>query len=389
MLTVALAALFLAHSPADPIAVVPFTVSEDAIVVKATVNGKDVSCLFDSGFSGAFVIGPHIDLGKPTGKMSLQDFVGVFDADTIDVSSLKFGGLDLKHDGMLIVHLPTMSYTQAYGTHIDGIMGLEVLSHYVTEINFEKHEFILHPDSYDISAMQPDGKRTFLTKMLPFGMNSIEMAVRASTGKQMVLALDTGNAFYATTHKDVLEDAGLWKSGDTPKFMGKSQVASGVVDTWDYLIKDVKIFGVPVKQSVWSIIDLPSSSAQHNGTVGFQFLKHFNITLDMQRRRVWFDNFAGTTVDPPEGDIGLVALYSQGRDRMVVVDVTPDGPAAKAGIKEGDYLVSVGDENLVQSTYRHVRKILTGPVGSKVDIEVSSEGRLERFTLVREQLVNE
>ena len=38
-----------------------------------------------------------------------------------------------------------------------------------------------------------------------------------------------------------------------------------------------------VARSVWSVIDLPSSSAQHDGTIGFGFLKHFNITIDLKR----------------------------------------------------------------------------------------------------------
>ena len=74
-----LLALVLSQSSA-PIAVVPFRIGEDAIVVDVKVNGKDVSLMFDSGFAGAFVIGPHINLGKPTGKIGLQDFVGVFEA---------------------------------------------------------------------------------------------------------------------------------------------------------------------------------------------------------------------------------------------------------------------------------------------------------------------
>lgn len=386
-MTAAVLALSLAVQAA-PLAEIPFRIGERAIIVDVKVNGKQVSCMFDSGFSGAFVIGPHIDLGKPTGKISLQDFVGVFEANTLKVDKLELGKLDAEHEGMEVVQLPTMEYTNSYGTHVDGIMGLEVFAPYVTEINFEQKKFVIHPPSRDISTLQPDNKRTFLAKMLPIGNTSIEMAVRLANGKQIVLALDTGNAFYATTHRDVLERAGVWTPGVKPDFVGASQVASGVVESWDLLVDGATIFGVPVPSAVWDIIDLPASDAQHQGTVGFQFLKNFNITIDLKRRRVLLDNFTGRVADEPEGEVGFVAVYHPNHQRMMVVNVTPNSPAQKAGIQRGDYLVSIGEENLIKTTYRHVRELLQGKVDSEVEVAISSNGQLKRLKLKRELLVN-
>ncbi len=382
-----LLALVLSQASA-PIAVVPFRIGESAIVVDVKVNGKDVSLMFDSGFSGAFVIGPHIFLGKPTGKIGLQDFVGVFEANTVDVESIQFGSLKIDPSGMSVIQLRTMDYTLSYGTHVDGIMGMAALAPYVTEINFEQKKFIIHPQSHDISKFEQDRETTFLTRMLPIGNNSIEMTVKVSTGKRMVLGLDTGNSYYATTHKDVLEEVGLWGEGDKPKFVGRSQIASGVVESWSVLLTDVQIFGVPVERSVWDIIDLPSSSAEHQGTVGFGFLKNFNITFDFKRRRVWFENFTGRVVDEPQAHVGIAATYSKRRDRMVIVAVMPKGPADRAGITEGDYLVSIGDKNLLRASYRQVRAMLSGKEGSEIEIATSHNGELRRFTLKRQLLVN-
>ncbi|MCH7946011.1 MAG: PDZ domain-containing protein [Armatimonadetes bacterium] len=384
---VAALAATLSQSPA-PITEVPFRIGENAIIVDVQVNGKQVSLMFDSGFGGAFVIGPHINLGEKTGKIGLQDFVGVFEADTVDVESVQFGSLKIDGDGMAIVQLPTMDYTLSYGTHVDGIMGMEALAPYVTEINFENSKFIIHPQSHDISKFLPDRNTTFLVKMLPIGHNSIEMEVKVANGKRMVLGLDTGNAFYATTHKDVLEDVGLWGDRDKPKFVGLSQIASGVVESWSVLLNDMEIFGVPVERSVWDIIDLPSSSAEHDGTVGFGFLKNFNITFDLKRRRVWLENFTGKVADDPPAHVGIAATYSRSKERMVIVSVMPNGPAGRAGVSKGDYLVSVGDLNLRRSSYRQVRAMLSGKEGSEIEIAVSRDGELHRFKLKRELLVN-
>ena len=372
----------------DPTIEIPFRIGESAIIVDAKVNGKDVSLMFDSGFAGAFVIGPHINLGEATGKINLKDFVGVFQANTIEVTSVQMGEFKLEPDDMQIAQLPTLDFTRSYGTHVDGIMGLQVFKDNVTEINFEHKKFIIHPPSHDISRMKPDKVRTFLAKMLPIGHNSIEMEVWVGDGQRLILALDTGNGFYATTHRDVLQKKGLWRTGAEPDYMGRSQIASGVVESWSILLEDTIIFGVPVKTSIWDVIDLPSSSAEHNGTVGFGFLKHFNITIDLKRRKVWLENFDGVTAEEPLGHIGIAATYSKRESRMVIVSVTPNGPAEKAGVKVGDHLISIGGERLIRSTYRHVKSVLSGKPGTEIGLEISSRGQLKRMTLTRKLLVN-
>jgi S1-C subfamily serine protease len=215
------------------------------------------------------------------------------------------------------------------------------------------------------------------------------MAVETPSGKKMTLALDTGNAFYATTHKDVLERVGLWDSSKSPKFMSAAGVASGTVDSWTFKMPAVKIFGVPVAESVWDIIDLPSSSAEGDGTVGFGFLKNFNMIIDYDRRRVWLENFTGKVSNEVEGDLGIYAGFDPKRKKTIVSRVSPETPAAAAGIKEGDELLSVDGQELIDVGFRRVRKLLRGQPGTKVKLAVARDGALKRYELERKPLYNE
>lgn len=367
----------------------PFIVTDHAIIVDSTVNGRKVSCMFDTGFSGSYVLSDSINVGKPTGVMNLQDFVGVFQASTVDVKSLKIGPMDIKPDGMTIVLQPTRDYTQSYGVHCDGIMGLETVGHTIFQINFEKKKFVFYPDSYDITKKPVDGKKTILAKILPLGNNSLEMSVVAPNGNKLVLALDTGNGFFATTHKDALERIGLWKPGANPVYTSQAWVASGPVNTFNLKLKDMTIFGVPVPESVWSIIDLPSSSAEHDGTVGFGFLKNFNVTIDMVRRRVLLEHFTGKVSDDPQGETGITAFYSNRQQKAVIFDVTPGSPAAKAGIKEGDHLIDINGTFIANMSAAKIEDLLKGDVGSTVKLAVSRNGNLDRYELKRVPLVND
>lgn len=369
---------------------VPFRIGSDAIIVDTTVNGRKLSLMFDTGFGGAIVHSAGINLGKATGTMTLRDFVGEFEAETTDIKSFKLGSVEIDPSGMVAVKDNAEGdYSQSYNTHCDGIMGFQALTKYVLEINFEKSKFLLHPKSFDFTSRVPDNKRTFLAKLLPTGHNAMEMEVSTADGKKMTMALDTGNAFYATTHRDVLERIGAWKSGDKPKFIKASFVASGEVASWSKRLKNMTVFGVPVAEGCWDIIDAPSGSAESDGTIGFGFLKNFNIIVDYERRRVWLDNFSGKSSSEDPGEVGLYAANDPATKRAIVAFVAPDGPAARAGIKVRDAILSIDGVDELNIGHRALQKLLEGPVGSSVKMVLSRNGNLMRLDLKRELLVND
>lgn len=377
-----------ALSPVQKAVDVPFRLVDNAIIADAVVNGRNVSCMFDTGFSGAFVLDTGINIGEPSGTMGLRDFVGTFQAPIVKIKTLTMGGAKVRADGLQAVQQPQRGMSENYNMHSVGIMGLEVMRDYVLEINFEKSKFVFHPKSFDFSTWKPDNKKTFMPKLLLKGGSSVELVCRTATGKKLVLALDTGNAFYATTHKDVLERIGIWKPGQPVKYMTTASVASGPVDSWYMHMENMDIYGVPVKSSVWSIIDAPSSSADHDGTVGFGFLKNFNILIDMDRRRVWLDNFSKKVSDAPRADVGMYAYYDQDEKKFLIWRVIPGSPAEAAGIRRGDALLSLDGEELLNVGARRVRSMMEGDLDSKVQLVISRNGTIMRMEVKRKFLFN-
>lgn len=366
---------------------IPFRIQDTAIIADAKVNGVDVSCMFDTGFSGSFVLNDTVNVGKASGVINLQDFVGVFQARTVDITSLQMGAKKVDSKGMTIVQQPTRDWSSSYGTHVDGIMGLEVFRDRVFQINFEKSKFVIYPDEHDFSGLEADGKKRIIKRMLPKGMNSIELTVKAPNGEKMYLALDTGNGFYATTHKDVLQRMKMWDDSEA-QYETVAWVASGPVKSWYMQFPELEIYGVPVKDSIWSIIDLPASAADHDGTVGFGFLKNFNITIDMRRRMVMLEHFSGKTVDQPKGNPGIVGFYNERAERMLIYRVTPGSPAEKAGVKLGDAIIDVDGEFIGHLSPQQLEERLDGEPGTQVKLALSRGGQLLRFEVERAVLVN-
>lgn len=384
----AVIALTLIQTPAQLTAPAeaPFRATDEAIIINVKLNGKTVSLLFDTGFGGEFLMSDQINLGPYTGSTSLRDFVGQFTARTVNVKDVEIGDLKRKGLNAEAVMQPVGRMSESYGTHTDGIMGLAVIKDYITEINFEKQKFIFHPKSFDITKMKPDNKRTFLVKMEPRGMNSVQLPAEIN-GKPVNVALDTGNAFYATTHKEVLERVGLWDPSKKPNYMSQSFVASGPVDSFYMFIRDSKIFNVPVKDAIWDIIDLPSSSVEDDGTIGYQFLKNFNIVLDYERRYVWLDNFSGKVKEEPQAETGI-RLAPKLSGGYAVYHVFKGSPADEQGVKPNDVVLSIDGKSLSNVLPQNLKSLLEGKPDSICKIVISRDGIIQRLEMRRKLLVN-
>jgi carboxyl-terminal processing protease len=94
-------------------------------------------------------------------------------------------------------------------------------------------------------------------------------------------------------------------------------------------------------------------------------------------------------VDPIRGNFeGIGVQFRIVSDTIVVVLPVPGGPSEKAGIRAGDRIVSVNDQDLGKKKIKEedVLKMLKGPKGSKVNVGIFRRGnkKLLHFTLTRD-----
>jgi C-terminal processing protease CtpA/Prc len=86
---------------------------------------------------------------------------------------------------------------------------------------------------------------------------------------------------------------------------------------------------------------------------------------------------------PPTWAGGIHALLAWSERAVRVTEVPASGPAARAGLRAGDVIVAIDGKPLQGLTSREVQRLLTGEVGSSVELEIEREGRRERLRLER------
>ena len=87
-----------------------------------------------------------------------------------------------------------------------------------------------------------------------------------------------------------------------------------------------------------------------------------------------------------EAGVGMELTFRN--NHTVVVRTLPDNPARKAGIKPGDRIVKIGDENVDGKTTEDVAKKLRGKAGDKVKVEVLRGAETLTFEMTREKINN-
>lgn len=87
-----------------------------------------------------------------------------------------------------------------------------------------------------------------------------------------------------------------------------------------------------------------------------------------------------------EAGVGMELTFRN--NHTVVVRTLPDNPARKAGIKPGDRIMKIGDENVDGKTTEDVAKKLRGKAGDKVKVEILRGADTLTFEMTREKINN-
>jgi len=86
------------------------------------------------------------------------------------------------------------------------------------------------------------------------------------------------------------------------------------------------------------------------------------------------------------GGIHARMAYSE-EGGLRVVDAPAYGPAARAGLREGDRIMAIDEEPVDAMTMEQVVERLRGPVGSTVHLEIARDGERLGIDVSREPYV--
>jgi S1-C subfamily serine protease len=122
----------------------------------------------------------------------------------------------------------------------------------------------------------------------------------------------------------------------------------------------------------------PEDTIPPSGLLGVGVLRHFKMTLDQKHGRVRFAR-AASVISPPPAYRGVGFNIFAGRDSTPkIVNLAPEGAAAKAGLKEGDLVVKFGNMPGKEAA-ENVRTL--AQTADPIVVEVLRDGKPLKFTI--------
>ena len=95
------------------------------------------------------------------------------------------------------------------------------------------------------------------------------------------------------------------------------------------------------------------------------------------------------TPDEAQGNLGAIGIRMSVQDgELVIVKLIEGAPGFRAGLKEGDHLITIDGQSTQGLTLRDAVRLLRGPAGSRVVLRVRREGSSEpeEVPMIREQV---
>ncbi|MGK2857348.1 MAG: aspartyl protease family protein [Thermoanaerobaculia bacterium] len=333
--------------------------------VPVFVNGKGPSMfILDTGADMTVIERGHAaELGLPMeGSIEIRGAgSGKLDAALIASPKVTIAGLDVPTEAVIAIPLDALSRYE--GRAIEGILGYDVLSRFVVEIDYAANAVTFHDPA---SFRDPKDARAF---DIYFDGNSPVMrgTVALPDGRSFDarLTLDTGNRTALILHQPFVEAHAIRKSlpvlADAPLGMGVGGMTRQDIGRIASLTLGGFVMNAPLTSFT---VDKGGANANPDldGNIGGEVLRRFTLWVDYGRKRILLhpNDELGT---PFEHDMsGLTLAYGeQGAKQPVVVSVLPGSPAEAAGLKVGDLLVAVDGVATSATSLESLRETLRTP----------------------------
>lgn len=337
-----------------PLVRIPFITNGFQTYIELQVNGSNEKLCFgfDTGAGGTVLDRNYLTSSNITltgEKEDLATSVNVVQVDISKNNKINANGLDI---GGIKFYIESLSHMNVApnGKKIAGVIGFDLIKNHVTYINHEENYIELYPAGTKLYSN---------AKELPIFLHENEVpafyaTIQTESGKTLPVRLifDSGASFTSSLSSSFISKYDLLSDLKVKvkiPVIGGAQSSTSV----NYLSSHKQLqFGdftfnhVPVNLSTSTTGAMATDSI--DGVIGFDLIKRFNVVLDYDNKII---KLIPNKHFKTPFNINLTGLsFRKENDLITVSGVMDYSPAKKAGIKEGDVIISIDKKHFTSVT---------------------------------------
>ena len=364
---------------------VPVELVDNHVYLSVMLDGKGpYRFIYDTG--GANIVDPAVaqEIGA-SGHGSIQG--GGVGSTTESVSfakvdSMQIGSATMK-DQLFGVAPTRMGFGMSGGQPVDGLIGFEVLSRFVTTFDYARGAVVLSMPGNAASPTSGSGVLPFVLDgrqpQFACGIDGIGAQCTLDTGaRDSITLMGPFIAAHPQIVPSTMSGVGVNGFGFGGPALGKLG-RIGSVRFGSFTITNVVGDFTTQQQGALAV---PFIAAN----VGGNIWKRFTLTLDYGKQTMTLTPNA--SYDRPDAyeRAGLFLLNRSGT--FVVLDSRPGTPAARAGIVKGDTITTIDGKPAVGMSLQAVRALMYGPPGTAIVLGLTAkDGTTRTVTLTLQDFV--
>ena len=300
----------------------------------------------------------------PSGRY-IYGIAGVRKVDYAPHQSLAFPGLTVDSLDFYINNYEVLS--SVYGMEIDGIIGHSFLSRYLVKVDFDSLKISVF--SFGYISYPPHG---VLLHPSFQGLPTVPLTIKDSRKITSHYFFDTGAGLCLLLSTHFNEDSAILLKRRKPVEIevqgmgGKKRMRLSLVkelQVGTYKFKKVPTY---LFEDEYNVLAYP----QRTGLIGDDILRHFNLIINYQQKEIYLTPNSHFN-DPFDYSYTGLTLYRLD-GQVFIDDIVKGSPADKAGLKNGDLVMSI-DNNF--SGDLEVYKDLLQKTGYRINIIVMRENK--------------
>ena len=297
--------------------VIPFEQHNNLIVIPVTINKVlTLKFILDTGVENAILTQKiYADL---MGVNYLREIIisgpGVIDSvRAVIANEITLGlpgGIIGQNMNMLVLKEDYLKLSENLGEDVHGIIGYDIFSRFVVEIDYDKNLLTLHdPKRYKAKGrkvalpLKLRGSKPFMNATIKQGDNTANLDIMVDTGASHAALIDYNYlGDISMPSKTIQTRLGRGIAGDIPGYMGRIDQVK--IDNFDF---SQMLVSAPFDGAYNKVI----KRGARVGTFGGELLNRFKVTFDYSREKVYLSESRRYN-EPFEYDMSGMTLNTEG-----------------------------------------------------------------------------